>query len=148
MRSNISLKVVMSMGNKSFNDRMMLLIGVPIVLAWVAFACLVIYSGLNDEKVINDIDGYATLLAIIGGPALLIVTSMLELWKSEQQGEINLHPDLVMQNQQIANLRAEHDRTMAINEQQHLQRLQAEEQKVNLGIHPGHIGHHHKEGEE
>ena len=94
------------MGNKSFNDKMMLLIGVPIVLAWVAFACLVIYSGLQDEKVINDIDGYATLLAIIGDPALLIVISMLELWKSEQQGEINLHPDLVMQNQQIANLRA------------------------------------------
>lgn len=122
------------MGNKSFNDRMMLLIGVPIVLAWVAFACLVIYSGLQDDKVINDIDGYATLLAIIGGPALLIVTSMLELWKSEQQGEINLHPDLVMQNQQIANLRAEHDRTMALNAQQHLQLMDAEERRVNLGI--------------
>tara|TARA_A200000159_G_C7325881_1_gene340929 strand:- start:1493 stop:1888 length:396 start_codon:yes stop_codon:yes gene_type:complete len=122
------------MGNKSFNDKMMLLIGVPIVLAWVAFACLVIYSGLQDEKVINDIDGYATLLAIIGGPALLIVTSMLELWKSEQQGEINLHPDLVMQNQQIANLRAEHDRTMAISAQKHMQKMDAEERRVNLGI--------------
>lgn len=124
----------MSMGNKSFNDKMMLLIGVPIVLAWVAFACLVIYSGLQDDKVINDIDGYATLLAIIGGPALLIVTSMLELWKSEQQGEINLHPDLVMQNQQIANLRAEHDRTMAIRAQQHSQQMDAEERRVKLGI--------------
>lgn len=134
MRSNISLQVVMSMGNKSFNDKMMLLIGVPIVLAWVAFACLVIYSGLQDDKVINDIDGYATLLAIIGGPALLIVTSMLELWKSEQQGEINLHPDLVMQNQQIANLRAEHDRTMAIRAQQHSQQMDAEERRVKLGI--------------
>ena len=122
------------MGNKSFNDKMMLLIGVPIVLAWVAFACLVIYSGLQDDKVINDIDGYATLLAIIGGPALLIVTSMLELWKSEQQGEINLHPDLVMQNQQIANLRAEHDRTIAIKEQQHKHQMDAEERRVNLGI--------------
>jgi len=124
----------MSMGNKSFNDKMMLLIGVPIVLAWVAFACLVIYSGLQDDKVINDIDGYATLLAIIGGPALLIVTSMLELWKSEQQGEINLHPDLVMQNQQIANLRAEHDRTMAISAQKHSQLMDAEERRVKLGI--------------
>ena len=122
------------MGNKSFNDKMMLLIGVPIVLAWVAFACLVIYSGLQDDKVINDIDGYATLLAIIGGPALLIVTSMLELWKSEQQGEINLHPDLVMQNQQIANLRAEHDRTMAISAQKHSQQMDAEERRVKLGI--------------
>ncbi len=124
----------MSMGNKSFNDKMMLLIGVPIVLAWVAFACLVIYSGLQDDKVINDIDGYATLLAIIGGPALLIVTSMLELWKSEQQGEINLHPDLVMQNQQIANLRAEHDRNMAISAQKHSQLMDAEERRVKLGI--------------
>ena len=100
-------------GNKSFNDKMMLLIGVPIVLAWVTFACLVIWSGLQDDKVINDIDGYATLLAIIGGPALLIVTSMLELWKSEQQGEINLHPELVMRNQDIATARAEHARLIA-----------------------------------
>lgn len=120
--------------NKSFNDKMMLLIGVPIVLSWVAFACLVIYSGLQDDKVINDIDGYATLLAIIGGPALLIVTSMLELWKSEQQGEINLHPDLVMQNQNIANLRAEHDRLMALKELDHRNLMDAEERRVNLGI--------------
>jgi len=120
--------------NKSFNDRMMLLIGVPIVLAWVAFACLVIWSGLRDDKVINDIDGYATLLAIIGGPALLIVTSMLELWKSEQQGEINLHPDLVMRNQDIATARAEHDRVMALNAQKHLQLMDAEERRVHLGI--------------
>ena len=121
-------------GNKSFNDKMMLLIGVPIVLAWVAFACLVIWSGLQDDKVINDIDGYATLLAIIGGPALLIVTSMLELWKSEQQGEINLHPELVMRNQDIATARAEHDRVMAVSAQKHEQLMDAEERRVNLGI--------------
>ena len=122
------------MGNSSFNDKMMLVIGVPIVLAWVALASLIIWSGLGDEKVIEDIDGYATLLAIIGGPALLIVTSMLELWKSEQQGEINLHPDLVMQNQQIANLRAEHDRLMALKELEHRNLMDAEERRVNLGI--------------
>lgn len=121
-------------GNKSFNDKMMLVIGVPIVLAWVALASLIIWSGLGDEKVIEDIDGYATLLAIIGGPALLIVTSMLELWKSEQQGEINLHPELVMQNQQIANLRAEHDRLMALRELEHRNLMDAEERRVNLGI--------------
>jgi len=121
-------------GNKSFNDKMMLVIGVPIVLSWVALASLIIWSGLGDEKVIDDIDGYATLLAIIGGPALLIVTSMLELWKSEQQGEINLHPELVMQNQQIANLRAEHDRLIALRELEHRNLMDAEERRVNLGI--------------
>ena len=103
-------------------------------MAWVAFACLVIWSGLQDDKVINDIDGYATLLAIIGGPALLIVTSMLELWKSEQQGEINLHPELVMRNQDIATARAEHDRLIAVSAQKHEQLMDAEERRVNLGI--------------
>lgn len=121
-------------GNKSFNDKMMLVIGVPIVLSWVALASLIIWSGLGDEKVIDDIDGYATLLAIIGGPALLIITSMLELWKSEQQGEINLHPELVMQNQHIANLRAEHDRLVALRELEHRNLMDAEERRVNLGI--------------
>ena len=121
-------------GNKSFNDKMMLIIGVPIVLAWVGFACLVIWSGLNDNKVIENIDSYSSLLMIIGGPALLIVTSMLELWKSEQQGEINLHPELVMRNQDIATARAEHDRLMAIGAQKHLQLMDAEERRVNLGI--------------
>lgn len=88
-------------------------IGVPIVLAWVGFACLVIWNGLQDEKVINDIDGYATLLAIIGGPALLIVTSMLELWKNEQSQEISLVPEetamklAVMKEQAAAGIEAE-----------------------------------------
>ena len=59
----------------------MMLVGVPVVLAWMAFACIVIWSGLQDDKVMNNIDGYTTLIAIIGGPALLILTSILELWK-------------------------------------------------------------------
>lgn len=121
-------------GNKSFNDKMMLVIGVPIVLSWVALASLIIWSGLGDEKVIDDIDGYATLLAIIGGPALLIVTSMLELWKSEQQGEINLHPDLVNLNQKEVHLRSQHDREMALISLQHKNLMDAEERRVNLGI--------------
>jgi len=122
------------MGNKSFNDKMMLVIGVPIVLSWVSLASLIIWSGLGDEKVIDDIDGYATLLAIIGGPALLIVTSMLELWKSEQQGEINLHPDIVNLNQQEVHLRQQHDREMAIIALNHKNLMDAEERRVNLGI--------------
>ena len=122
------------MGNKSFNDKMMLVIGVPIVLSWVSLASLIIWSGLGDEKVIDDIDGYATLLAIIGGPALLIVTSMLELWKSEQQGEINLHPDIVNLNQQEVHLRQQQDREMAIIALNHKNLMDAEERRVNLGI--------------
>ena len=131
---------------RSFNDRMMLLIGVPIVLGWLTFACFVIWNGIRDQEVINNIDGYTTLLAIIGGPALLIVTSMLELWKGEQQTEINLHPEIVASNREEVGLSSAHARELESIRLAHAQMLEHERQRVELGIHEGHVGHHHEQG--
>ena len=119
---------------KSFNDRMMMLVGVPVVLCWVAFACIVIWSGLQDDKVLNNIDGYTTLIAIIGGPALLILTSILELWKSEQNQEITSMPEHWTARQNEAEVEAEHLRTLAKEQAVHIQKLEAEKQKVELGL--------------
>ncbi len=119
---------------KSFNDRMMMLVGVPVVLCWVAFACIVIWSGLQDDKVLNNIDGYTTLIAIIGGPALLILTSILELWKSEQNQEITSMPEHWTARQKEAEVEAEHLRTLAKEQAVHIQKLEAEKQKVELGL--------------
>ena len=119
---------------KSFNDRMMMLVGVPVVLCWMAFACIVIWFGLHDEKVLNNIDGYTTLIAIIGGPALLILTSILELWKSEQNQEITSMPEHWTARQKETELEAEHLRTLAKEQAVHIQKLEAEKQKVELGL--------------
>jgi len=119
---------------KSFNDRMMMLVGVPVVLCWVAFACIVIWSGLQDDKVLNNIDGYTTLIAIIGGPALLILTSILELWKSEQNQEITSMPEHWTARQKEAEVEAEHLRSLAKEQAVHIQKLEAEKQKVELGL--------------
>jgi hypothetical protein len=68
----------------TFNDIFMFMIAVPLVLLWVGFAGFVIHSGLNDSSVLDQIEGYTTLIAILGGPALLIIKDALDVWKQEQ----------------------------------------------------------------
>ncbi len=48
------------------------------------FAGFVIHSGLQDDSVLEQIEGYTTLIAILGGPALLIIKDALDVWKQEQ----------------------------------------------------------------
>ena len=76
----------------NFNDRFILIIGAPIVLAWVIFACYIIFQGMRDESVLSNLDGYTTLIAIIGGPALLIIKDALDMWKQPQTAQIQLIP--------------------------------------------------------
>ena len=68
----------------TFNDLFMFMIAVPLVLLWVGFAGYVIFHGLQDAAVLDQIEGYTTLIAILGGPALLIIKDALDGWKQEQ----------------------------------------------------------------
>jgi hypothetical protein len=79
----------------SFADLMMLSVAIPLILAWLFFACYIIYSGINDETgfVQENLDFYVSLIAIIGGPALLFISSILDTWKGEQSAELNALPD-------------------------------------------------------
>ena len=69
----------------TFNDIFMFMIAVPLVLLWVGFAGYVIFHGLQDAAVLDQIEGYTTLIAILGGPALLNIKDALDVWKQEQQ---------------------------------------------------------------
>jgi hypothetical protein len=68
----------------TFNDVFMFLIAVPLVLLWTLFAGYVIWTGLKTPSVLADIESYTTLIAILGGPALLIIKDALDVWKTEQ----------------------------------------------------------------
>ena len=68
----------------TFNDIFMFMIAVPLVLLWVGFAGFVIHTGLNNSDVLDNIEAYTTLIAILGGPALLIIKDALDVWKQEQ----------------------------------------------------------------
>ena len=68
----------------TFNDVFMFLIAVPLVLLWTLFAGYVIWTGLHTPEVLSNIESYTTLIAILGGPALLIIKDALDVWKTEQ----------------------------------------------------------------
>ena len=68
----------------TFNDVFMFLIAVPLVLLWTLFVGYVIWTGLKTPSVLADIESYTTLIAILGGPALLIIKDALDVWKTEQ----------------------------------------------------------------
>jgi len=78
----------------SFNDRMMILVGVPIVWCWLLSAMTIIFMGIiRPDLVMPMLEGFIALLAIVGTLATVIVTSMLELWKNEQNKEVEVIPE-------------------------------------------------------
>ena len=109
--------MVSSNGNKkdkSFNDNMMTWVGVPIVWGWLLAAMTIVFQGIRDpESVMPMIEGFVALLAIVGTLATLIVTSMLELWKTEQQNEVEVIP-----------IRLEH--AVALNAEERRHRMEME----------------------
>ena len=107
----------------TFNDIFMFMIAVPLVLLWVGFAGFVIHSGLQDDSVLEQIEGYTTLIAILGGPALLIIKDALDVWKQEQaektafykvkaQSVIDYNDSVLKQAQQIESKAQEQEHKM------------------------------------
>jgi hypothetical protein len=64
----------------------MLFVAVPLILSWLFVSVFVIWSGINDDSglIQQNLDFYIALIAIVGGPALLFINSILEAWKTEQ----------------------------------------------------------------
>ena len=75
----------------TFNDVFMFMIAVPLVLLWVGFAGYVIWTGLAEPGVLDQIESYTTLIAILGGPALLIIKDALDVWKTEQASKTEFY---------------------------------------------------------
>ena len=109
----------------TFNDIFMFMIAVPLVLLWVGFAGFVIHTGLNNSAVLENIEAYTTLIAILGGPALLIIKDALDVWKQEQaektafyktkaQAVIDYNDSMQKQSQMIETKAQEQEHKMEI----------------------------------
>lgn len=119
----------------SVNDRMVKWTALPAVYLWLAASGAVVTMGiLKPEVVLENIEGFIALIAIIGGTAQPAFATMLELWKAEQQTETELHPSVIEASQRAASNQAEHARRMEMIALEHKHALEAEMQKVNLGI--------------
>tara|TARA_R100000329_G_C7611715_1_gene217103 strand:+ start:810 stop:1205 length:396 start_codon:yes stop_codon:yes gene_type:complete len=117
--------------NDSFNNSVMVMVGVPLILSWLVFACFVIYSGVRDETgfIQTNLDFYVALIAIIGGPALLYIQAILEAWKSEQSAKLNTLPQRLEMEIQQSLAKHTHALEMATAKLNHLQMLEDREQQ-------------------
>lgn len=96
-------------GKATVNDWMMKYIGLPIVWGWLLAAMAIVAMGIRDSNaVMPNLEGYISLLAIVGTLATLIVTSMLELWKTEQTQEISTMEDRILHRQRMEEMEMAH----------------------------------------
>ncbi len=96
-------------GKATVNDWMMKYIGLPIVWGWLMAALGIVAMGVYEpDSVMPMLEGYIALLAIVGTLATLIVTSMLELWKTEQTQEIGTMEDRIAHRHRMEELEMTH----------------------------------------
>ena len=120
----VSRKDAMDELNKP--NRMMFIVAIPLTLMWLTVAVFVIYMGVTDEtgKVQDNLDYFTTLIGILGGPALLFITSILEMWKREEGARLEAMPeglaskllvDKMLVEYQIEQQRAQHAHDIAMD---------------------------------
>ena len=120
----------------TFNDVFMFLIAVPLVLLWTLFAGYVIWTGLHNPEVLGDIESYTTLIAILGGPALLIIKDALDVWKTEQATKSSFYQTKAQAviDMNVAHQKQIHDQESKHQAQMHL--IEQNEQAHHHGVKP------------
>ena len=73
------------------NEALMLTFGMGVVMAWVVIAATASYFSIVEQREISD--SQLTVIGLLGGPALLIITSVLDLFKGKETAKINILPD-------------------------------------------------------
>lgn len=114
----------------SVNDRMVKWTALPAIFLWLAASGAVVAMGiLKPDVVLMNLEGFIALIAIIGGTAQPAFATILELWKSEQQTETELHPEIIQSKTKVMEERAALDREMALLDQKHRHELEKKQQE-------------------
>lgn len=119
----------------SVNDRMIKWTAIPAIYLWLAASGAVVAMGIvKPDVVLENIEGFIALIAIIGGTAQPAFATMLELWKTEQQTETDLHPSVIESQTRVMEARAELERKMALQAQEHKHMMDAEERRAKIEL--------------
>jgi len=115
----------MAKPQKTNNDWLMQRTGLLIVYAWVLLA--VGFFGLTawDMKYLDNSEQYVSILAIIGGPALLIVTKILETWNQEKGAQLQDYESQASHERDMDAIRVRHAADMERNPHQEYHAEQA-----------------------
>jgi hypothetical protein len=100
---------------KTNNDRLMQRTGLLIVYAWVLLAVGFFVLTAWDPTYLNSSEDYVSILAIIGGPALLIVTKIIETWNQEKQAELTDYENQAGHERDMVAIQVKHEADMERN---------------------------------
>ena len=100
---------------QSYNDWLMKRTGLLIVYAWVMLAVGFFVLTAYDPTYLNSSEDYVSILAIIGGPALLIITKIIETWNQEKQNQISDYEAQAQHERAMDEIRVRHDADMERN---------------------------------
>ena len=92
------------------NEKLMLIFGFMVVIMWVMIAAVASYFSIVAERDITD--SQLTVIGLLGGPALLIITSVLELFKGKEGAKINILPEQLASDVESAEATRTHARTL------------------------------------
>jgi hypothetical protein len=99
------------------NDQLMRKTGLLIVYAWVLLAVGFFLLTAWDTTYLDSSEQYVSILAIIGGPALLIVTKILETWNQEKGAELQDYEAQASHLRAMDEIRVRHEADMERNPQ-------------------------------
>ena len=80
----------MKIQTDTFNDKMVKRTVLPTIYLWLLAAGAVVGMGIwKPDVVLENLDGFIALIAIISGVAAPALSTVLRMWESEQQVEID-----------------------------------------------------------
>ena len=117
------------MSDKTYNDKMVTFTVLPIIYVWIMASSAVVYTGITKpEIVLENLDGFIALIAIIGGVALPALNTLLRTWESEKTNQIADMPERYIHERSEDSL--EHEHTMIIEKQDNSHKVNIETFKV------------------
>tara|TARA_R100001086_G_scaffold239561_1_gene165062 strand:- start:72 stop:446 length:375 start_codon:yes stop_codon:yes gene_type:complete len=117
------------MNDKSYNDKMVTFTVLPIIYVWILASSAVVYTGITKpEIVLENLDGFIALIAIIGGVALPALNTLLRTWEAEKTNQIADMPEQYLHDRKEDGL--EHEHTMIIEKQDNSHKVDIESYQV------------------
>jgi len=110
----------MSKKENSFNDRMVSKTVLPTIYLWLLASGAVVAMGIwKPDVVLTNLDGFIALIAIISGVAAPALATILRMWESEQQIEIDNMPAELKHSREISSIQQEHSIDLEKKAQEH-----------------------------
>jgi len=117
------------MSDKTYNDKMVTFTVLPIIYVWIMASSAVVYTGITKpEIVLENLDGFIALIAIIGGVALPALNTLLRTWESEKTNQIADMPERYIHERSEDSL--EHEHTMIIEKQDNSHKVNIETYQI------------------